>query len=109
MFFEDGSLLALSETFDVDDHPDFSWGDDPADVLDALDERLESYWINTGRDKARERSARLRELMPAIRRKWITDKIERLEKELDDCRNVLAEITAHTGQPEPVYEGQKSD
>ncbi len=119
VFFEDGPFLARSETFEIDDHPELGWGDDPEDVLDALDERMESYWISTGREKNREESERLREMMPEIRLKWITDKIEALKKRLveyeeirddvEDAPEIFDGVRADLAALTSVSEGQNSE
>ena len=71
----------LSELFDKDDEPCL---DDvrPSEVVEMISERLERYWINTGREKKRETIAWFREHSAAMDLAWARAEIKSAEQQI---------------------------
>lgn len=75
----------VSEMWPEDDEPDL---DDalPSEVLQMIEDRLDHYWISTGRDTRKAVIAAIREHESEIDAAWLDAQIERTERVLSGLR-----------------------
>lgn len=64
----------------------------PTEVLDLIEERLDSYWISTGRERDKAVIATVRESGKEIDAAWLRSKIESHERKLKELRSALERI-----------------
>lgn len=81
----------VSETWPEDAKPDID-GLLPSEVLDLIEERLDSYWINTGRKERKEKIAQIRGHVKEIDAAWLSARIAATENELADLKYRLADV-----------------
>jgi hypothetical protein len=87
----EGGRTTITETFPEEDgEPDWMY---PTEALDLIAERLESYWISTRRDAAREKIALLREALPEIEQVFAHQKIAELEEALEEWQTHLEVVS----------------
>lgn len=87
--FEDGTHAGISELWPVDSAPDVSDHTDIMDVVELISERLETYWISTGRDVTRGKIAWIKENRHPIAAAWLTVKVDAAKKKLVSAQDVL--------------------
>ncbi len=86
MFMPDKS--ALSEKWPENDEPDID-GIPPSKVLDMIEERLQSYWIYTGREEKLARIAAYREQAEQLDDAWARLQIASYERMVDSLKPYL--------------------
>lgn len=77
----------VSETFPKADKPDVDpeWTT-PSEVLDIIEERLDSYWFSTMRAATKEKIAEIRRHANEIDAAWLDQKIKQAESKLHFLR-----------------------
>ena len=90
----------VSETFPKADKPDVDpeWTT-PSEVLDIIEERLDSYWISTRRAETKETIAAIRQHSNEIDAAWLDQKIKQAEDKLHILRRNRAAL-----DQEAIYE-----
>lgn len=71
----------VSELWPEDEEPE-TIDELPSTVLDLIEERLNSYWINTGREDKRKTIAAMRETIDAADREWLQQRITKAKEDL---------------------------
>jgi len=84
VFFQDGDVR-LSERWPIDEEPDID-GCLPSDVLDLIEARVKSYWINTRRDEDLLKIAKLRERKLQMDIEFLSERISKKEASLAQLR-----------------------
>lgn len=64
----------------------------PSEVLDCIEERLESYWFSSRREERRAAIAKIRERMLDVDAAWIEDQIADHERKILSLRAWLASL-----------------
>jgi hypothetical protein len=82
------SVGQISELWDEEDEPEV---EDllPSEVLDLIEVRVKSYWINTDRDNQIKRIAKLREHIAELDIAWVESKLERLRSNVERWETTL--------------------
>lgn len=83
-------LLCISQTWDEGECPEDRTSS-PGEVLDAIEERVESYFASTSRKRDRLVIAALRERLPEITKVWAEGQIAHLEERINDIRRIAKE------------------
>lgn len=94
---EDKSHIEVSEIWDEDDEPDIE-DKLPSDVLSIIEERIDSWWISTSREKNKEMIAQIRSFGNGMDIVWLKRKIESTIRQLNDYENQLSSIEAKETQ-----------
>ena len=81
----------FSETWPEDEKPDID-GLLPSEVMDLLVERLDSYWIHTGRVEKKARMTAWQEKASAFDDAYLVAQIERLEKQIQTTKRRLNDL-----------------
>lgn len=81
---------AISETWPEDEEPDTE-GQPPSVVIEIIAERLESYWISTGRDEQRKVIEWARQNATILDDAWAKRKIESLQRQINELQEYLAD------------------
>ena len=83
---------ALSATWEEDDEPDID-GLAPSGVMDLLEQRFESYLIDTSREKKRAVLALMRESAEEIDKAWAASRVGSLRREVERLNYEIAFLT----------------
>ena len=83
------SPLVLSATWEEDDEPDID-GLAPSGIMDLLEQRFESYIIDTNREKRRASLAWMRENTEEIDKAWAASRVESFRKEVERLNYKIA-------------------
>lgn len=85
----------VSEMWPEDDEPDL---DDllPSEVLQMIEDRLDHYWISTGREAKKAVIAAIRVHEIEVDAAWLDAEIERTERALSKLRDRRAALEAQT-------------
>ena len=84
--------VALSATWEEDDEPDID-GLAPSEIMDLLEQRFESYLIDTSREKKRAALALMRESAEEIDKAWAASRVESLRREVERLNHEIASLT----------------
>lgn len=69
-------------------------GDCVEDALEVIAERLESYWISTGREEDRKIIANIRANLPACEIEWAQQKVAAAKAQLEKAEKMLRRAEA---------------
>ena len=86
------SPLVLSATWEEDDEPDID-GLAPSGIMDLLDQRFESYLVDTKREKKRAVLASMRESAEEIDKAWAASRVASFRKEVERLNYKIAFLT----------------
>jgi hypothetical protein len=81
----------FSETFPEDEEPHIE-GLLPSEILDLIEERLDSYWICTKRDEIKKRIADARKHFAELDICWIQNRISYFEEKIKRLQNQMSDI-----------------
>ena len=82
----------LSATWEEDDEPDID-GLAPSEIMDLLEQRFESYLVDTSREKKRAALALMRESAEEIDNAWAASRVESLREEVERLNYKIAFLT----------------
>ena len=82
----------LSATWEEDDEPDID-GLAPSGIMDLLEQRFESYLVDTNREKKRAVLASMRESAEEIDKAWAASRVASFRKEVERLNYKIAFLT----------------
>lgn len=81
----------VSELWDENDEPDIE-GMLPSEVLDLIEERVRSYWLNTARESKLQTITDIRVNMKAVDREYLVTQIAHVSRQLKGLADQLADM-----------------
>lgn len=81
----------ISAMFDEEDEPEIE-GAMPSEVLDMIEERIESYWISTSREKDRKKIKEIREHLNELDLIWAKEQLSLYQRQVEVYNSLVQEI-----------------